>query len=160
MEDKMHLLISGNKAIHRHLYLIIGGIAAGVLLICSIAGYFLLTAYNAPSGVASAFYTDIQHQNFTGAYQNLDSSLKAALSEQTFINLLKCTDTTLGAVTSFSTSVSSNDFTHATVLVSIICAKGASYVDQLSLTNEQGGWLITQSQDTFPQSCQAQQPSG
>lgn len=94
-----------------------------------------------PQEIANEFYTDIELQNYMGAYQFLGPDFKMQESEQAFINTFTCSDRAAGAVTSFTAMLINSNTTQATVQVHVI-RPGLTYDDPVQLTNGHGGWGV------------------
>lgn len=165
---------TGQPGPNRKPFALIAGIIVGVLLIGGVITVLLVIhGKGGPSGgntsmptavptvnpgqaaaaIAKTFYSDFQQQNYSDAYQYLASTFQARLNEQTFIDILTCTDTQFGTVTSFSAALTSSSNTQAVVTVHVIRPQ-QTYDDPLPLVMEHGNWRITNFQ--AGQACEQQ----
>ncbi len=138
----------------KRILLIVGGTLTLVLIACISLGVIVLRyIYNhTPEGVVNAYYSAIQDQHYTDAYQYMDTfnqqlftaeaqNNNLADGSQLFALVFSCLDKQFGTINGFSVELLKQDSRTATVQVAVTRPR-EQYGDTIGLIQEQGNWKI------------------
>ena len=121
--------------------LLIAAIAAVVV----ISGVWVQSQLNSPTTTVENFYSAVHQQDYATAYSKFSPQAQSTLSESKFERTMRATDLISGGVQSYAIVSTTTSGATATVTVDIVRAGDSSVaqVYQVTLTQQQGSWLIS-----------------